>query len=102
MCEGRDLGLSERVRDPHFGLPVLYIFDRYPGGTGLSEGLSEKLGPVLLAAAERLGACPCKEGCPSCVGVDFGEAWQGLPRKGGGIKSLVRDFIGALSGGGQP
>ena len=102
MCESRDLGLSERVRDPHFGLPVLYIFDRYPGGTGLSEGLSEKLASVLLAAAERLGACPCKEGCPSCVGVDFGESWQGLPRKGRGVKALVRDFIEALSGGGQP
>ena len=30
LCDPRDLGIAERVRDPHFGLPALYIYDKYP------------------------------------------------------------------------
>jgi len=42
LCDPRDLGVAERVRDPHFGIPALYIYDKYPGGTGLSEALAHK------------------------------------------------------------
>jgi DEAD/DEAH box helicase domain-containing protein len=68
LCDPRDLGIAERVRDPHFGLPALYIYDKYPGGTGLSEALparTEELFGAIYGALER---CPCKSGCPSCVG----------------------------------
>ncbi len=104
MCDGHDLGLSERVRDPHFALPVLYLFDHYPGGTGLSESLCGRLPEVIAAAAERLGVCPCGSGCPSCVGVDFEEAASlgggaslpGLRGRAGGAKALVREFLTVL------
>lgn len=109
MCDGHDLGISERVRDPHFGLPVLYLFDHYPGGTGLSESLSMRLSEVISAAAERLGACPCSDGCPSCVGVDLETAQGpgGPGSRGGaplphGAKALVRSFLLALLAGPAP
>jgi len=102
MCDSHDLGISERVRDPHFEVPTLYLFDRYPGGTGLAEGLSAILPSVLSAGLERLGACPCEGGCPSCIGVDFspeGTEVQGaesreMTRE---IKGLVSSFLAALS-----
>lgn len=93
MCDPRDLGLAERVKDPHFGQPALYIFDHYPGGTGLSEGLAGLLPKVLSAAAERLGACPCGEGCPSCIGVDFGE---GAAQAGRAFRPLVKARVKAF------
>ncbi|HNX72643.1 MAG TPA: DEAD/DEAH box helicase [Spirochaetales bacterium] len=71
LCDPKDLGISERVRDPHFGWPTLYLYDKYPGGTGLAEALSEKLMPLLNASLERIESCPCADGCPSCIGVDL-------------------------------
>jgi len=68
LCDPRDLGIAERVRDPHFAVPALYIYDKYPGGTGLSEALAHKIINVLAAARRSVTNCPCKSGCPSCVG----------------------------------
>jgi DEAD/DEAH box helicase domain-containing protein len=80
LCDPRDLGIAERARDPHFGVPALYIYDKYPGGTGLTESLAGRVEPLLDAIREALGRCPCKNGCPSCVGA-------------GGNKSAVSEFL---------
>jgi len=69
LCDPRDLGIAERVRDPHFAVPALYIYDKYPGGTGLAENLAQRIEPLLNAIREALERCPCKTGCPSCVGA---------------------------------
>ena len=69
LCDPRDLGIAERVRDPHFGVPALYIYDKYPGGTGLAEGLAGRLDRLFGAIDEAITRCPCKSGCPSCVGA---------------------------------
>jgi DEAD/DEAH box helicase domain-containing protein len=74
LCDSRDLGLSERVRDPHFGVPAIYIYDRYPGGAGLSEALAPKTGALLTALDAALQGCPCRSGCPSCVGAGGNKA----------------------------
>jgi len=48
--------------------PTIFLYDRYPGGIGLSTALYD-LAPQLLAATRDLIAgCSCLEGCPSCVG----------------------------------
>jgi DEAD/DEAH box helicase domain-containing protein len=87
LCDPRDLGVAERVRDPHFGVPVLFIYDKYPGGTGLSESLAGRVGELFRAAWRAVTDCPCKTGCPSCVGP-------------GGNKAGTAAFLGALAGGG--
>jgi len=69
LCDGRDLGIAERVCDPHFSMPALYIYDKYPGGTGLTESLAQRSEPLLAAILEAIESCPCKSGCPSCVGI---------------------------------
>lgn len=68
LCDARDIGIAERIRDPHFGAPALYVYDAYPGGSGLSESLTAVLDRVLDAARQLVRECPCEEGCPSCVG----------------------------------
>jgi DEAD/DEAH box helicase domain-containing protein len=68
LCGARDIGALARVRDPHFGMADLYIYDKYSGGTGLSEALYLRIPDVFTAAFETLSSCPCKSGCPSCVG----------------------------------
>jgi DEAD/DEAH box helicase domain-containing protein len=68
LCEPRDIGIAERIRDPHFGAPCLYVYDAYPGGSGLAEAFVEAAHAVLRAARELVSTCPCEEGCPSCVG----------------------------------
>jgi DEAD/DEAH box helicase domain-containing protein len=48
--------------------PTVYLYDSQPGGVGLTERLFELMGPLLARARETLRACPCRAGCPSCVG----------------------------------
>ena len=48
--------------------PQVFVYDNYPGGIGLSEPLY-RLHPRLLAESLSLiETCPCRDGCPSCVG----------------------------------
>jgi DEAD/DEAH box helicase domain-containing protein len=90
MCDGRDLGtaIGERPPEPDAGEgfsvsrleeviganakeffePNLYLFDAYPGGIGFSEPLFRAHGLLVHKTRELIGACPCDEGCPSCVG----------------------------------
>ncbi|MDR1836904.1 MAG: DEAD/DEAH box helicase [Treponema sp.] len=85
LCDPRDLGIAERVRDPHFRVPALYVYDKYPGGTGLTERLSRRIEPLAAAVYETLSRCRCKNGCPSCVGP-------------GGNKSAAEEFLKAVCG----
>jgi DEAD/DEAH box helicase domain-containing protein len=96
MCDPRDLGVSERVRDPHFGIPALYLYDKYPGGTGLAEGLSARLRELFDAAGERNSGCGCESGCPSCIGVDLAEGEKpSMP--GRGFKTSIAEFLSLYS-----
>lgn len=73
LCESRDIGISERLRDPYMGAPAMYVYDMYPGGTGLSETLVEKVDAVFRACLELVDKCECEHGCPSCIGPDLEE-----------------------------
>ncbi|HEC60997.1 MAG TPA: DUF1998 domain-containing protein, partial [bacterium] len=68
LCDSRDIGVSARMKDPVFDCPSLYVYDVYPGGTGLSEGFLENTLAILQGAVELLSSCACQQGCPSCIG----------------------------------
>ena len=79
LCDRNDLGVAERLRDPHLEQPALYLYDRYPGGTGLAEAAAELFPRILDAALEVVDRCGCREGCPSCIGpVEADEPVGGL------------------------
>lgn len=89
LCDRRDIGVTARIRDPHFDCPALYIYDSAPGGSGLAEALALKLRSVLAAGAERTRDCSCEAGCPSCIGLDS---------TGTGVKKAAVELMIALSG----
>ena len=88
MCDRRDLGTAVGERPPsaaseinwedfaaprtsditEFFEPNLYLFDAYPGGIGFSEPLYRISNLLLERTRELISACPCENGCPSCVG----------------------------------
>lgn len=93
MSVVQDLGVHVTVRDPHFAEPALYLYDRYPGGSGLSDALPHVFDRVLTAAYERVAGCGCDSGCPSCVGpVDGNDGWNGNPKQA--VLSMLAAWIG--------
>ena len=48
--------------------PNLYLYDAYPGGIGFSEPLYRACRCAFARTRELIVACPCDNGCPSCVG----------------------------------
>jgi DEAD/DEAH box helicase domain-containing protein len=48
--------------------PALFLYDEYPGGTGLSERLFDLRHELLARTRKILGRCPCARGCPACIG----------------------------------
>ena len=89
MSDRRDLGTAVGERPPsaateikwedfaappnaseakQFFEPNLYLYDAYPGGIGISEPLYRACDTLLNRTLELISACPCENGCPSCVG----------------------------------
>ncbi|HEV3096540.1 MAG TPA: Zn-binding domain-containing protein, partial [Candidatus Dormibacteraeota bacterium] len=75
MCDVRDLGAYAETRAPHTGTPAVFVYERYPGGVGMSARLFETAGAVMAAAHDLVSQCGCESGCPSCVGpaLEVGE-----------------------------
>ncbi|MDD4519183.1 MAG: DUF1998 domain-containing protein, partial [Limnochordia bacterium] len=67
-CDASDIRVFCEVRSPFTQQPTVYLYDRYPGGVGLSEKLYTIMNELLLRALERVRHCDCPAGCPSCVG----------------------------------
>ena len=81
MAQAQDLGIHASGKDSHFEEPACFLYDRYPGGSGLSEAFVSLLPQIVAAARERVHDCPCDSGCPSCVGpVDSNDGWDGNPK----------------------
>ncbi|HET9477602.1 MAG TPA: DEAD/DEAH box helicase [Dehalococcoidia bacterium] len=73
MCDPRDLQCAVQVRSPFTGAPTVFLYERHPGGVGLSEALYAAHDRLLQAARDLALVCPCGDGCPSCVGPALGE-----------------------------
>lgn len=71
MTDPRDMPTLAMVRSTFDGLPSLYLYDRFAGGVGLSRrayGLDRQ---IMRAALDVARGCPCKSGCPACVGPEL-------------------------------
>ncbi|HVQ74212.1 MAG TPA: DEAD/DEAH box helicase [Candidatus Binatia bacterium] len=87
LCDVRDVGAwlgdgatsqagvvatreSTRARLIHAAefTPTIYLYDNQPGGIGLAERVFEVLPDLVRRGREMLEICPCRSGCPSCVG----------------------------------
>ncbi len=72
MCDPIDLEVVPKIKANHNEKPSLFLYDRYPGGIGLSEKLYDQLFHLLESVEGVLERCPCEAGCPSCVGMNEG------------------------------
>jgi len=45
----------------------IYIYDSYPGGSGVSKALMKKLDQILWKAFDIVSNCNCVDGCPKCI-----------------------------------
>ena len=68
MCDPRDLSVLSEARSKETGSPTITIYDLVPDGLGFAERLYELHAELLRGALELVSACPCREGCPACVG----------------------------------
>jgi DEAD/DEAH box helicase domain-containing protein len=71
MCDPKDVFVVPQVKASHNDKPTIFIYDRYPGGVGLSEGIYSKINDILLETKNTIQSCPCESGCPSCIGTDI-------------------------------
>jgi len=68
MCDPRDIGVVPETRSTSTGGPTITLYDRVPGGLGLSERLFDHHLDLLHGAKDLIEACSCMDGCPACVG----------------------------------
>ena len=55
------------LSDPLFN-PTVFLYDNYPGGTGLTASLFDLKQEVIARAHELIDTCECTMGCPACIG----------------------------------
>lgn len=68
MCDPLDIRVVPQIKAIHTERPTIFLYDRYPGGIGLSERLFELHDELLREAASHIASCGCLSGCPACVG----------------------------------
>jgi DEAD/DEAH box helicase domain-containing protein len=80
MCDRNDVAVQHDPKSPLTnGQPAIVIYEVIPGGVGFSERLLELHDQLIAHAHELVAACPCPDGCPSCVGPGGEEGRGGKP-----------------------
>jgi len=86
MCSSNDICV---MADTNSALaqnsPALIMYDRVPGGIGLSEKLFAIHDMLLDKSLEVVRSCDCLDGCPACVGP--------VAENGVGAKELVAEIL---------
>ncbi len=89
MCAPRDIKVIYQVKAPETDLPTIFLYDRYPGGVGLSEKAYEMQELLLEHALAVVKDCPCENGCPSCVGPESEVGAHGKAYSARILKELI-------------
>ncbi|MDR1442148.1 MAG: DUF1998 domain-containing protein [Bifidobacteriaceae bacterium] len=66
-CDRWDLGGLSTAVHADTGEATIFIHDSVPGGAGFAERAYHRRIQLLDAVHALLAACPCDDGCPSCV-----------------------------------
>lgn len=70
MCDPQDIHVVPQIKAIHNEKPTIFLYDRYPGGVGLSEKVFENIKEIISKTTDMISQCPCENGCPSCIGLD--------------------------------
>jgi DEAD/DEAH box helicase domain-containing protein len=67
LCDRNDIGGVSTPLHPDTGKAQIFIYDAYPGGIGIAEKGFELIEKLWQTTLDAITACPCQEGCPSCI-----------------------------------
>ncbi len=67
MCDRNDIGGVSTAYHSDTGRAQVFIYDAYPGGVGIAEKGYEMIVDLWQATLDAVNACPCMDGCPSCI-----------------------------------
>jgi DEAD/DEAH box helicase domain-containing protein len=67
ICDRWDVGGVSTALHADTMAPTVFIYDGYQGGAGIAELGFDSADRHLHATLDVLEACPCADGCPSCV-----------------------------------
>jgi DEAD/DEAH box helicase domain-containing protein len=67
LCDRNDMGGISTALHYDTGKPQIFIYDGHPGGVGIAEKGYELIDELWRATLDSVRACPCQEGCPSCI-----------------------------------
>ena len=84
MCDRNDIHVVAQIKAAHTQKPTIFLYDHYPGGIGLAEDVYNRFDQVKEAAKNLIQKCPCKDGCPSCIGTEI----EGISAKRRSIEVL--------------
>lgn len=93
-CDRGDLGSAWYSAFQNTLRPALFVFDRTPGGVGLSESLFRNLRGWANSALQLLCGCDCADGCPACLLSSRCEANNDMLDKQGAVR-LLRELLHA-------
>jgi DEAD/DEAH box helicase domain-containing protein len=89
LADRYDIGGISHPAHPQVGRAAIFIYDGYPGGVGLSVRAYEILEDLMKRALSLTEACPCEDGCPSCIHS---------PKCGSGNKPLDKEAALQIAG----
>jgi len=67
LCDRNDIGGVSTAFHPDTVKAQIFIYDAHPGGIGIAEKGFEMITELWQATLKAVEACPCANGCPSCV-----------------------------------
>ncbi len=67
LCDRDDVGGISTTHHVQVQGPAIFLYDGYPGGVGLCDRAFDVMEPLLEKTRRSVAACPCEEGCPSCI-----------------------------------
>ena len=88
ICDRWDVGGVSMALHPQTGEPTIFVYDGYPGGAGIAELAFEAAARHARATLDLVAACPCTDGCPSCVQSPKCGNWNEYLDKAGAIVLL--------------
>jgi DEAD/DEAH box helicase domain-containing protein len=68
MCDSGDIQVTAEQQNPLTQRPTLVIYERVAAGVGFSQRLFAIYDDLLRGAFDLAQGCPCRDGCPACVG----------------------------------
>jgi len=101
LCDRWDIGGLSTPFHAAFGAPVIFVYDGYEGGIGLSEKAYRIFSEISATTLRLVRDCGCEDGCPACLfSPKCGNDNQPLDKSAARVilEGMVTNNLGEVSG----